>query len=404
MSRRLRWLAVAAVALLLVGLGAATFGVEREGRWLRVERRDLVSTVEVEGELEAVESLAVGPPQVQRLWNFKISFLATEGSRVEAGEPVVGFDATELRRRLQKETTDRDTARKELEKREVDAERNRRDLELRRAEAQAKLRRALFALEVPEEVVSRAELEKERIDRDLAQYEIDYLEKALRRLDEQIRLDLASLRARADRAASAVAELEASIESMRVKAPRAGTVVLLEVSDGKKFSVGDSIWKGGKVVEIPDLGHMRAVGTIAEATLGRVDVGDEATLRLDAFPDRTFHAEVSAIVQAVQRKSAESEVKVARVRLELGETDEALMRPGMRFRGAIETERKNDALTVPAEAIYTDPEGAWVLTRGLFGNRRVRPKLGQRDDKVFEVLDGLTEGDRVLARHTEDVP
>lgn len=388
------------LALLVLTVGAATFGGESERRWLRVERGDLVTTVEVEGELEAIESVVVGPPQIRRLWNYKISFLAEEGSMVAAGDPVVAFDGTELRQRLQREKTARDTALKELEKRELDFRRSRRDLELRLAEARAKLRRVQFALDVPEDVVSRAQLEKDRIDRDLAQREIEHLEQRLVRIDEQNRLSLSSLRARADRADAAVTTLEEGLRSMRVTAPRAGTVVLLESVDGRKFSVGDAAWRGIKILEIPDLETMRGSGAVPEAFLGRLAVGQPATLRLDAYPDRAFRAEVTRILQSVQRESPESKAKVARVQLQLAETDATLMRPGMRFRGTIETERRENVLIVPEEAVFTGPDGAWVITRGLLGRGgdRVEPVLGRRGEQGFEVLEGLEAGDRLMAR------
>ena len=53
--------------------------------------------MEVTGTLKAERSRLIGPPGVPRVWDYKISFLAEEGSAISEGEPVVGFDATELR-------------------------------------------------------------------------------------------------------------------------------------------------------------------------------------------------------------------------------------------------------------------------------------------------------------------
>ena len=109
---RSRWLYVLAGLLLLVGAwwltGAATG--EENGDWIEVTRDDLVLGVEVTGKLHAVETTQLGPPQVKRLWEFKISYMAPEGQEVEEGTPVLGFDTTELVRRLERQQAERDGA------------------------------------------------------------------------------------------------------------------------------------------------------------------------------------------------------------------------------------------------------------------------------------------------------
>ena len=90
-----------ATILLLVGwwaVGALRGG--ESGSWVRVERDDLVLGVEVTGTLKAVDTSSIGPPQIPWIWEYKISMLAPEGDDVENGQPVLGFDTSELQRRL----------------------------------------------------------------------------------------------------------------------------------------------------------------------------------------------------------------------------------------------------------------------------------------------------------------
>ena len=111
-------------------LAAGAWGIARgleplsSEQWVRVERRDLVIGAEVEGELQAADSAGIGPPQLRRVWNFKISFMAPEGAEVSEGQPVLGFDTTELQRRLQEKVAERDSAIKEHEK-QIDGSRDR---------------------------------------------------------------------------------------------------------------------------------------------------------------------------------------------------------------------------------------------------------------------------------------
>ncbi len=398
MNRR-RWRAVLAV-LALAALGAGAWALSTESlsqdTWARVERRDLVIGVEVEGELQAVESAELGPPQVRSLWDFKLSFMAPEGAEVKAGEPVLGFDTTRLQRSLQEKTAARDSAIKTLEQRATDLEIERRNKVLTLAEAEARLRKAQLKLEVSDQVTSRRELEQARIDHRLASLEIEHLLSGLEHLAVRGAADLAALTGMRDRAAVKVVELEAQVQAMTVQAPRAGTVIYKADWQGNKKKVGDNCWRAETVLQIPDLERMLGEGEVAEADAGRLAAGQRVTLRLDAHPDRQYRATVQKIRRTVQRKSKSNPRKVMRLVLELEETDTERMRPGMRFRGEIEVERVAGTLVVPQEAVVAGPEGAAVVVRSLFGRREVFPAFGERNAELFAVESGLEQGDRVL--------
>src|SRR4029077_18548374 len=121
--------------------------------------------------------------------------------------------------------------------------------------------------------------------------------------------------------------------------PRAGTVVYVSSRRSEKKKVGDTVWKSDKVVEIPDLHRMRADAEVDEDDSGRIAVGQPVTLRLDAHPELSFDGRVRSIHRAVQQRSDNSAQKVVAVEIELARTDPQRMRPGMRFRGLIETAR-----------------------------------------------------------------
>ena len=366
--------------------------------WARVERRDLVIGVGVEGELKAASSADLGPPQVRSIWDFKISFMAPEGAEVAAGEPVLGFDTTRLQQQLQKKIAERDSAFKELEKRAADLEIDRRDRQLQLAEAQARLRRAELKLEVPDDVTSRRELEQARIERDLARLEIERVRSGLEYLAARGRVELETLTEKRDRAAARVVELEAQIRQMTVEAPQPGTVIYKTDWQGNKMKVGDNCWRGATVLQIPDLTRMLGEGEVVEADAGRLAAGQSVTLRLDAYPDLQIDAAVRKIRRTVQQKSPTNPQKVVRLTLELDETDAERMRPGMRFRGEVEVDRVAGTLVVPRSAVVVGPEGAAVVVRSLFGKRQAFPAFGERNAELFAVASGLEEGDRVLLR------
>jgi HlyD family secretion protein len=385
-------LAVVALGLWLVAGRAAA---SAEGDWAEVRREDLVIGVPVTGTLSAVQSTVIGPPQIPEVWDFKIAFLAPEGMQVRQGQPVLGFDTSELETKLQEKMAERDSAQTELEKRQVNLEIGRREDEMRLAEAEARHRKARNKVNVPDELVARNELSEARTDLALAEREIRYYKDRLRLQTGQATAEIESLRNRRDRAAARVRETEAAIARMTVTAPRDGTIIYNSDGRGEKKKIGDSVWRGQTVLEIPDLRRMRAEGEIDEADAGRVAVGQRVTLRLDAHPDVVFTGHVRNLRGAVQAKSRNNPLKVVRLEIDLARTDPQRMRPGMRFLGTVELERVPKVLAVPAETVFNRAGGPVVYRRTRWGFEEVRPELGRRNDRLVEIRGGLAAGDKV---------
>jgi len=396
------------LAVALLGLWAF---VDREGTsasrstdetgWAEVKREDLLLGVDVTGTLRAVRSVLLGPPQVGELWSFKIAFLAPEGSEARPGQPVVAFDTSELETTLAEKMGERDSAQKELEKKQSDLDIQRRDDTLELAEAEARLRRASLKAGVSAEVVSANELKEARADVELAQKEIAYRKQRLSLRSEQGGTELDDLIRKRDRAAARVRETEQAIEQMAVAAPIAGTVVYASSRGGEKKKIGDSCWRGDKVVEIPDLRQMKAEGEVDEADAGRLSPGQRVTLRLDAHPDILFTGRVRSIRDSVETRSANDPLKVVALDIDLDRTDPQRMRPGMRFAGTVELERVPKALVVPAEAVFNRADGPVIYRRSRWGVETVRPRLGRRNGAKVEVLSGLAPGDRVSLQDPE---
>ena len=380
-----------AIFWLIAGRAAAAGG----GDWVEVRRDDLVVGVPVSGTLASVQAIRIGPPQVRDLWDYKIAFMAPEGMPVRAGQPVLGFDTSELQRQLLDKMAERDSAQKELEKRQTNLEISRRDVELQLAEAQARQRKAALKVEVPPELVANKDLAKSREDLALANRELAYLKDRLRLEAVEGRTETTALIQKRDRAAGRVREMEDAIRAMTVAAPGNGTVVYVAEGNGEKKKVGDSCWRGQSVLELPDLRTMRAEGEIDEADAGRAAVGQRVTVRLDAHPDDVFTGRVRSIGGAVRSKSDVNPLKVVKLVIDLDRTDPQLMRPGMRFTGTVEIERVPRVLVAPAEAVFNRSEGAVVYRRRGWGREEVRPVLGRRNDRLVEIKSGLVPGDRI---------
>jgi multidrug efflux pump subunit AcrA (membrane-fusion protein) len=137
---------------------------------------------------------------------------------------------------------------------------------------------------------------------------------------------------------------------------------------------------------------------IPEPYAAGLTVGLPAKLRLDAQPDREFPAKVASVQQTVERRSDLDEGPIVRLELSLEDADLAKVRPGMRGQGRILVEERDDRLAVPIAAVEGGPSGPVVTRKTFFGVATRSVELGRRSGSWIEVVAGLDEGDRVMAR------
>jgi multidrug efflux pump subunit AcrA (membrane-fusion protein) len=397
--------AIPVAALVLFFFGGWTLrnklAADRQGDWVRVSRGDLVTGVEVSGVLAAIETDSLGPPQIPDVWDFKISMLAPEGTEVKRGRPVLAFDTTELSRKLDENRAVAEQARKEIEKKRADVALRREDDRLQLAEAEAKMRKSSLKLEAPPDIIGVKERKEVELENALAKREVDSIRARLKSFELGAAAEIKLLESKQHQAEAIVASAERAIAQMTVVAPRDGTVVYISDQRGEKKKVGDTVWKGLRAIEIPDLRKMKANGEVDEADAGKIAIGQRVTLRLDAHPDDEFHGTIVKASRIVQQQSGtKNPVKVLRVEVALDRTDPAKMRPGMRFQGSVELNRARNALLLPRNAVFMTGSGPVAYRRGLFSVDAVALKLGRENDQFVEVRSGLQASDRVLVEKT----
>lgn len=359
-----------------------------------VKRGDLVLGVAIEGELEAVDSTDIKPPAVDQ-WDFKIAMLAPEGVDIKEGQPVAGFDTSDMERELEGQQNEVRAAQTQLEKKGNDARLARKTEELAIAEAEANVRKAELKLAGPEDLTSSIERKTLALDAEVARVALEQAKTKAARQRRTDETELAALAGKRDYAAKHAARLEDEVAKMVVKAPRAGTIVYPAQWNGDKLKVGDQTWRLGVVLQVVGLGKMRAKGRVDEVDIARVALKQPLSLRLDALPDVQLRGSVDTIAKAVVPHSQTDPSKVIEVRVALDPTT-APLRPGMRFRGEIETARVPDVVQVPVEAVFVTPSGPVAYRATASGAlEAVKLGVGRRSARAVEVTAGLAAGDRV---------
>jgi HlyD family secretion protein len=359
-----------------------------------VRSDDLVVGVEVNGVLEAVDSTDVKPPPLPNVWNFKIANLAPEGQEVKAGDPIVAFDASDQVRELENMRNEAEAARKKLDKKSDDAQLSRRDNELKIAEAEANLRKAQLKTDAPADLVAPVQQRQVELDAQSAQLALDA---ANNRADQTQRSDSEELQRLTEKltyARQRVDELQQRVARMQVTAPRAGTIVYPANDKGEKHKVGDGVWRMEDVLHIVALGHMLGDARVDEVDMARLADRQPVVLRLDAMPDVQLRGTVASVARTVQAKSNTDPSKIVKLKIAIEATSVPL-RPGMRFRGQVETERVAGVVQVPADAVFATPDGPVAYRKTTGGLERVRLSLGRRTATAIEVKSGLEAGDQV---------
>jgi HlyD family secretion protein len=383
-----------AIAALGFGLGLGCSHAAGAPPLADVVRDNLAVGVEVSGALEAVDSTDVKPPPLSGVWNFKIASMAPEGQEVKPGEPVIAFDASDQVRELETMQNEAEAAQKKLDKRRDDAQLARRDDELKIAEAEAALHRATLKTDAPADLVASVAQREVQLDEQSAQLALDAARQHAEQVQRSNAEELQRLTDKASYARQRVAVLQKTVASMQVMAPRAGTIIYTANEQGDKHKVGDNVWRLEDVMRIVGLAHMLGNGQVDEVDMARLAEHQSVVLRLDAMPDVQLRGAVASIARSVQPRSPTDPSKVVKLKIAIDPTPVPL-RPGMRFRGQVETTHLRSVVQVPADAVFVTPEGPVAYRKAGGGFDRVRLELGLRTLTMIEVKAGLAPGDRV---------
>lgn len=399
MRKRRLILAAAVVALVLAGAAAiAAFrglGPASSVPVYEVGSGSFVRTVVADGNLKAVTATPLNAPTTIRR-GVKIAWLAEDGAPVSEGEVVIRFDPTEMENNLrdgnaERETVENDMFRKEtedgvaLQNLERDADLASRELEYSKD----------FQSKDPE-IFSANEIIESEIDEKLATHRKEHATEKKGLRTELSKVDMELLEIRRKKADLKIEEAKEGLDSMEVRAPHDGIFVLSRDWQGVR-QVGEVVWGGRKIAEIPRMDSMEAKIYVLEADAGGIEPGCEGRVVLDAHPDRPLAAEVKSVAALAMPRHRWSPVQYFEVLLELEQTDRKWMKPGQRLHAELLLNREEDVLSVPREAVFEGEDGARIVYRetAFGGFEPVEVTMGATALGRVVILSGLEEGDAV---------
>jgi RND family efflux transporter MFP subunit len=366
------------------------------------QQEDFRITVEASGTLEAAVFYEIGPPSVRDFWNYNLTWMIPEGSKVEAGQVIARFDAQQLEDRLRDHRAELETATRQKEKEERDLEVQLRQLRLDLVEAKGEIEKVALDSSVPTELLPKIEIEQNRLKEKLARETAAFLQEKISFQQDLVKNKLELLEVKKARAQQRIDYYQTARDKFEVKAPIDGIVLYIPKRNGDRWEVGEGVWMMAKILKVADISTLRVESEVVEADAARIAIGQPAEVTVDALPGKVILSQVEEVGRIVHERSPQDPSKVFDVHLPLDEIDPETMRPGMSIRVTIGVEELVDRTTVPLEAIRVSRDGTGVDVIGRGGSVvRRTVTLGPRNRERVVVESGLVPGERVRLEDTE---
>ena len=396
MSKKMKW-GIAGAVVVAAGAIFATSAARRgekatEVRIEAVGNRDLVAAVTASGQVQPRTKVDVAADISGRIVRLSVK----EGQMVKRGDFLLQIDPEQYEAAVQRAEAALSSAKAQAAQARANflqAKRNYdRNLEIQKTNAQ---------------LVSDADIEQTRTQMEVNQA----LQEAADHNVEQ--------------ANASVRDAKTSLSKTTILAPMSGRITRLVVEQGETAVPGTFNKDAATLLTISDMSVLETIVKVDETDVARISVGDSSIVQIDAFPDTTFVGRVVEISHSSVRGAAASGANTEQavdyeVRIQLVNPP-AETRPDFSATAKVVTDIRSNALCIPIIALTVrenedlaggdsavrvgttparevgkrDVEGVFVV--GADNKVTFRPvKVGIAGDRYFEVLSGLTAGDRIV--------
>jgi HlyD family secretion protein len=390
-------LAVATVILAIAGI--IVFRVQKkkhagtEVRLEKVGKRDLVSAVTASGKIEAKTSVDISADITGRI----IQIAVREGDIVKRGQFLLQIDPAQYQAAVARAQGVVASTQAILLQTKAN-----------RDQAQRAWDRARQLTQLGENLISPETAEQAQTSLEVA--EANYQ----------------STKAQLEQSRAGLQEAKDNLAKTRLTAPISGRVVRLAVEQGEVAVPGTFSRETGLLMTIADLSVILAKVQVDETDVVRLNSSDSVEVTIDAYPDTTFTGRVtkishSARLSPTQTASGSNDRAVDfDVEITLARPP-ADIRPDLSCTARIVTDTRGNALSIPIISLTVrdhekipnesdsappvdtlrarfkkrEAEGVFVVRNGLATFRPV--KVGVAGDEYFEVVDGLREGETIVA-------
>jgi HlyD family secretion protein len=275
------------------------------------------------------------------------------------------------------------------------------ELALKRAELQVAL--SSESLKLLKEYTHTRRLDE--LDSEIHQKELA-LQKVNRESSSNLVQAQARLRAREaelNRQKDRLAKIQDQIKKTKIYAPADGMVVYATSSefswrgDTEPLDEGQEVRERQELIHLPTADSMMVEIRVQESALGKVEIGQEVAISIDALPEQRFTGRVTKIAPLPDAQSVfmNPDLKVYDTQIMIDGVHPQL-RTGMSCQATILIADYDDALAVPLQAVVgRGSESVVYVLDGDSGKART-VKTGLDNNALVHIIDGLSEGDRVM--------
>jgi len=377
---------------------------------------ELIEIVSAPGEIEPKTNVEISAKVSARI----IKLPYDEGDVVTCGDPnanppvpasvLVRLDSKDLESRLVSAEAGRaaQAAQIQVEKARIDGQRaTLKGLEASLKQAQRDLQRQKELLKSKD--ISQATFDQTKLKVDEFQSQYDSSVHQL----ESAQLNLVVLRHNLEVADAGIAQAREALSHTTISSPIDGVVTRLNAEVGEMVMTGTMNNPGTVIIEVADLSTMLLVAQVDEADVGKIAVGQKATVYVQAFPDDEFEGVVDSI--ALTHSISSTSTKYFRTEILLKGDVEKLY-SGLTAHVDIETLKHENVITVPSQAVLgrpiddlpleirdecpeVDKEKTYtpVVYRYIDGKAVVTPvKIGPSNLTHTVILSGIDENEKIV--------
>jgi HlyD family secretion protein len=380
------------------------------------QRGELIEFVSAPGEIEPKTKVEISAKVSARI----IKLPYEEGDTVTCGDPnaappvpasvLVRLDAKDLETRLTSAEAGRaaQVAQIEVEKARIASQK------ANLAGLDASLEQAGRDLERQKGLLASKDIAQATFDQAQAKYdELKSQHEAARHSLESAQLNLEVLKHNLEVADAGIEQAREALSHTTITSPIDGVITRLEAEVGEMVIMGTMNNPGTVIMEVADLSTMLLVAQVDEADVGKLALGQKATVHVQAFPDEEFHGVIDSI--ALTHRLSNTGTKYFRTEILL-QGDVKKLYSGLTAHVDIETIKHKDVLNLPSQAVLgveidslpleireNSPEidtaktYATVVYRYIDGKAVVTPvQISQSNLTHTIIKSGITEEDKIV--------
>ena len=377
---------------------------------------ELVEFVSAPGEIEPKTKVEISAKVAARI----VELPYEEGDTVTCGDenanpPVpasllLRLDAKDLESRLTSAKASRDAqvAHVEVEKSRIKSQK------ASLVGLGASLEQALRDLDRQKGLLETKDIAQATFDQAQARYdELKAQREAAKYTLQSAELNLVVLQHNLEVANAGIAQAQETVSYTTITSPIDGTIIRINAEVGELVMTGTMNNAGTIILEVGDLSQMLLVAQVDEADVGKMAVGQKATVKVQAFPDEEFKGVVDLI--ALMHRMSTTGTKYFRTEILLA-GDVSKLYSGLTAHVDIETLKHEDVLNLPSQAVLAvnvdslpldirdnsaevdkDKMYATVVYRYIDGKAVVTPvKISESNLTHTIIKSGITAEDKIV--------